>query len=60
MNKIFGIVGWSRAEETDLICRLINAFKNQNKLVGSFKHTHHNFEIDKKVKIVLNIFRQGI
>ena len=27
MNKIFGIVGWSGSGKTDLICRLINAFK---------------------------------
>ena len=50
MKKIFGIVGWSGSGKTDLICRLINAFKNSNKLVGSIKHTHHNFQIDKEGK----------
>ena len=49
MNKIFGIVGWSGSGKTDLICRLINAFKKSNKLVGSIKHTHHKFQIDKEV-----------
>ena len=50
MNKIFGIVGWSGSGKTDLICRLINAFKKSNKLVGSIKHTHHKFQIDKEGK----------
>ena len=50
MKKIFGIVGWSGSGKTDLICRLIKAFKKKNILVGSIKHTHHNFEIDKKGK----------
>ena len=50
MKKIFGIVGWSGSGKTDLVCRLIQAFKKSNISVGSIKHTHHNFEIDKKGK----------
>ena len=50
MKKIFGIVGWSGSGKTDLICRLINAFKKSNILVGSIKHTHHKFQIDKEGK----------
>ena len=50
MKKIFGIVGWSGSGKTDLICRIIQAFKEKNLLVGSIKHTHHNFEIDKEGK----------
>ena len=50
MKKIFGIVGWSGSGKTDLICRLIEAFRKKNFSVGSIKHTHHNFEIDKKGK----------
>ena len=43
MKKIFGIVGWSGSGKTDLVCRLIQAFKKSNISVGSIKHTHHNF-----------------
>ena len=50
MKKIFGIVGWSGSGKTDLVCRLIQAFKKSNISVGSIKHTHHNFEIEKKGK----------
>ena len=50
MKKIFGIVGWSGSGKTDLICRLIEAFRKKNVSVGSIKHTHHNFEIDKEGK----------
>ena len=50
MKKIFGIVGWSGSGKTDLICRLIEAFRKKNFSVGSIKHTHHNFEIDKEGK----------
>ena len=41
MKKIFGIVGWSGSGKTDLVCRLIKAFKKSNISVGSLKHTHH-------------------
>ncbi|MBD22252.1 MAG: molybdopterin-guanine dinucleotide biosynthesis protein B [Alphaproteobacteria bacterium] len=50
MKKIFGIVGWSGSGKTDLVCRLIETFKKKKILVGSIKHTHHNFEIDKEGK----------
>ena len=57
MKKIFGIVGWSGSGKTDLVCRLIQALKNLI-FLGSIKHTHHNFEIDKKERTVLNIYYQ--
>ncbi|MEC8265435.1 MAG: molybdopterin-guanine dinucleotide biosynthesis protein B [Pseudomonadota bacterium] len=50
MKKIFGIVGWSGSGKTDLICRLIKALKKKKILVGSVKHTHHNFSVDKEGK----------
>ena len=58
MKKIFGIVGWSGSGKTDLVCRLIKLLKKSNISVGSIKHTHHNFEIDKKERTVLNIYYQ--
>ena len=59
MKKIFGIVGWSGSGKTDLICRLIEAFKKKSISVGSVKHTHHNFEIDKKGKDSYNHILSG-
>ena len=50
MNKVFGIVGWSGSGKTDLTTRVIS-FCTQRKInVSSIKHTHHEFEIDKKGK----------
>ena len=50
MTDIFGICGWSGSGKTDLICRLIKYFTKQKLIVSTIKHTHHNFEIDKKGK----------
>ena len=50
MKNIFGIVGWSGSGKTDLVTRLINFFVLNSLVVSSVKHTHHEFEIDKKGK----------
>ena len=50
MTNIFGICGWSGSGKTDLICRLLKYFTKQKLIVSTIKHTHHNFEIDKKGK----------
>lgn len=50
MTKVFGICGWSGSGKTDLICRLLKYFTKQKLIVSTIKHTHHNFEIDKKGK----------
>ena len=50
MKNIFGIVGWSGSGKTHLICRIIQYFNNKKLNVCSIKHSHHNFEIDKKGK----------
>ncbi|MAI76900.1 MAG: molybdopterin-guanine dinucleotide biosynthesis protein B [Pelagibacteraceae bacterium TMED65] len=50
MTNVFGIVGWSGSGKTDLTTRIINYFVKKNILVASIKHTHHNFEVDKKGK----------
>lgn len=50
MKNIFGIVGWSGSGKTDLVTRLINFFVLNSLIVSSVKHTHHEFEIDKKGK----------
>ncbi|MAI59590.1 MAG: molybdopterin-guanine dinucleotide biosynthesis protein B [Rickettsiales bacterium] len=50
MRNIFGIVGWSGSGKTHLICRIIKYFDKKKINVCSIKHSHHNFEIDKKGK----------
>ena len=50
MRNIFGIVGWSGSGKTHLICRIIEYFHKKKLNVCSIKHSHHNFEIDKKGK----------
>tara|TARA_B100000886_G_C20394748_1_gene479825 strand:- start:894 stop:1406 length:513 start_codon:yes stop_codon:yes gene_type:complete len=50
MKKVFGVVGWSGSGKTDVVCRLINYYRNKHLCVSSIKHSHHNFEIDKKGK----------
>ena len=48
MNKIFGIVGWSGSGKTDLICRLINAFKKFAAEVrsGTFPSKKHSISVE--------------
>ena len=50
MMKVFGIVGWSGSGKTDLTTRMVNLFVKKKILVSTIKHTHHDFEIDKKGK----------
>ena len=59
MKKLFGIIGWSGSGKTDLICRLISAYKKQKITIGSIKHSHHNFEVDKKGKDSFNHILSG-
>ena len=48
--KIIGLFGWSGSGKTHLTCRLIKYFVKKKIVVSTFKHTHHNVEIDKKGK----------
>ena len=50
MTKVFGVVGWSGSGKTDLTTRIVNFFVKKKVLISTIKHTHHNFEIDKKGK----------
>ena len=50
MIKVFGIVGWSGSGKTDLTTRRVRLFVKKKILVSTIKHTHHDFEIDKKGK----------
>ena len=48
--KIFGLVGWSGSGKTTLVTRLLPELIGRGFSVSTMKHTHHNFDIDKKGK----------
>ncbi|NQV84521.1 MAG: molybdopterin-guanine dinucleotide biosynthesis protein B [Rhodospirillales bacterium] len=48
--KIFGLVGWSGSGKTTLVARLLPELIGRGYTVSTMKHTHHNFDIDKKGK----------
>jgi molybdopterin-guanine dinucleotide biosynthesis protein B len=48
--KIFGLVGWSGSGKTTLMAALLPELIGRSYTVSTMKHTHHNFDIDKKGK----------
>ena len=48
--EIFGVVGWKNSGKTTLVERLIVALLDKGITVSTIKHSHHNFQIDKKGK----------
>lgn len=48
--KVFGLVGWSGSGKTTLLVQLIPELISRGITVSTMKHTHHNFDIDKKGK----------
>jgi molybdopterin-guanine dinucleotide biosynthesis protein B len=48
--KIFGLVGWSGSGKTTLVTALLPELIGRGYTVSTMKHTHHNFDIDKKGK----------
>lgn len=48
--KIFGLVGWSGSGKTTLVAKLLPELIGRGFGVSTMKHTHHNFDIDKKGK----------
>ncbi len=48
--KIFGLVGWSGSGKTTLVAKLLPELIGRGLSVSTMKHTHHNFDIDKKGK----------
>ena len=50
MAQIIAVVGKSKSGKTTLIERLIPELKKRGYRIGSVKHAHHGFEIDKKGK----------
>ena len=50
MPVIISVVGNSGSGKTTLIVKLVQEFKKRNYKVGTIKHAHHGFDIDKKGK----------
>ena len=50
MAQMIAVVGKSRSGKTTLIEKLIPELKKRGYRIGSVKHAHHGFEIDKKGK----------
>jgi len=50
MTQIISVVGKSRSGKTTLIEKLIPEMKNRGYKVGSVKHAHHGFDIDREGK----------
>ena len=48
--KIFGLVGWSGSGKTTLVAKLLPELIGRGYSVSNMKHTHHNFDIDRKGK----------
>jgi len=47
MTKVIGIVGWKDVGKTHLVTEIIKLLVAKNYRVGSIKHAHHDFDIDK-------------
>jgi molybdopterin-guanine dinucleotide biosynthesis adapter protein len=50
MPVIISVVGNSGSGKTTLLVKLVRELKRKNYKVGTIKHAHHGFEIDKKGK----------
>jgi len=47
MSKIIGIVGWKNVGKTYFATEIIKLLVSKGYKVGSIKHAHHDFDIDK-------------
>ena len=47
MTKIVGIVGWKDVGKTFFVTEIINTLVKKGYNVGTIKHAHHDFDIDK-------------
>ena len=50
MPPIISVVGKSESGKTTLIEKLIPELKNRGYRIGTIKHAHHNFDMDKEGK----------
>tara|TARA_B100001250_G_C19552418_1_gene679619 strand:- start:192 stop:677 length:486 start_codon:yes stop_codon:yes gene_type:complete len=47
MRKVIGIVGWKDVGKTFVVTEIIKLLVQKGFKVGSIKHAHHDFDIDK-------------
>ena len=47
MTKVVGIVGWKDVGKTFFVTKIINLLVKKGYKVGTIKHAHHDFDIDK-------------
>ena len=59
MTKYFGVIGYSGSGKTRLIAKLVKYFSSKGLKIGTFKHTHHDFDFDKRGKDSYEHFKAG-
>tara|TARA_Y100001970_G_scaffold292695_1_gene435272 strand:- start:2879 stop:3364 length:486 start_codon:yes stop_codon:yes gene_type:complete len=47
MKKLIGIVGWKNVGKTFFVTEIIKILVSKGYKVGTIKHAHHDFDIDK-------------
>lgn len=58
-KKILGICGYSGSGKTTLIKNIVKILSEKGYKIGTIKHTHHDFEIDKPGKDSYEHFHSG-
>ena len=59
LPPLFGLAGWSGSGKTTLCTKLIENFTKIGINVGTLKHAHHKFDIDKPGKDSFNLRKAG-
>ena len=59
LPPLFGLAGWSGSGKTTLLTKLIQNFTKIGINVGTLKHAHHKFDIDKPGKDSYNLRMSG-
>ncbi|MDC0093847.1 molybdenum cofactor guanylyltransferase MobA [Alphaproteobacteria bacterium] len=59
LPPFFGLAGWSGSGKTTLSSKLIENFTKIGIKVGTLKHAHHKFDIDKQGKDSYNLRKAG-
>ncbi|MDC1134181.1 molybdenum cofactor guanylyltransferase MobA [Alphaproteobacteria bacterium] len=59
LPPFFGLAGWSGSGKTTLCTKLIENFTKIGIKIGTLKHAHHKFELDKPGKDSFNLRKAG-
>ena len=59
LPPFFGLAGWSGSGKTTLCTKLIENFTKIGITIGTLKHAHHKFELDKPGKDSFNLRKAG-